>query len=213
MPLFQEFQFKESFVFVWEIKENVEELALSFELEKFDSQNYQKLQHPVKQLDWLATRYLIHYATLKLGIAFEGIRKNQHGKLKFVGSDWHLSVTHSRNFVALVLNQNARCGIDLEKETPRFFKVSPRVLSASELQDAGQDLAKHCIYWSAKEALYKLYGKKEVDFKLHLKIKNFEINASKTLFSGIFENEKAKIQATFLAEKIDDLWLVVGVED
>jgi hypothetical protein len=39
---------------------------------------------------------------------------------------------------------------------------------ASEISWVSDDLEKATILWSAKEALYKLYGKRKVDFKENL---------------------------------------------
>ena len=64
-------------------------------------------------------------------------------------------------------------GIDLEQPTPKLLKIASRIHGKPELQDAGDDLHKHCIYWCAKEVLVKVYGKKDLIFSENLKISPF----------------------------------------
>ena len=51
--------------------------------------------------------------------------------------------------------------------------MQSRVLASGELQDAGSDIVKHCIYWCAKESLVKIHGKKDLIFAENLKIDSF----------------------------------------
>jgi phosphopantetheinyl transferase (holo-ACP synthase) len=48
-------------------------------------------------------------------------------------------------------------------------QVLPRVLSSAELRQANTP-ERQALYWCAKEALYKLYGKRALDFRTDMKI-------------------------------------------
>jgi phosphopantetheinyl transferase len=80
-------------------------------------------------------------------------------------------------------------GIDLEQPKEKLLKVAPRVLSNEELIDAGTDIVKHCIYWCAKEALYKLDGKGGLHFSTQLLIKPFERRLEGFIKGRIHQNE------------------------
>ncbi len=208
MPVIQQFTFKNSSIFVWKITEQINNFD---NFGRFDLETYQKLIHPTKQLEWIISRKLIEFGANSLGIKFSKIIKNEFGKLYFNDSDYHFSITHSKDLTAVIFNKKKLCGIDLEAETPRFLKVSPRVLSQNELEFVGEDLSKHCITWAAKEAIYKLHGKKNIDFKEHLKIAPFEINQNEAIFTGNLNNEKMTINCEFKATKVNNLWLVACV--
>src|SRR5690606_26313429 len=64
-------------------------------------------------------------------------------------------------------------GIDLEQPTPKLLKIASRIHAGEELQDAGTDPEKHCIYWCAKEVMVKVYGKKDLIFSENLRILPF----------------------------------------
>ena len=64
-------------------------------------------------------------------------------------------------------------GIDIEAIHPKVLRVKDKFLAAAEQQAAGEDLTKTLIYWCTKETLYKLYGRKHILFKEHLKVQPF----------------------------------------
>ena len=75
----------------------------------------------------------------------------------------HLSVAHGAGRVAVAI-ANKRVGIDIESLERNFESISSRYMSAEE-----QALSTHkewgAMVWTAKEALYKLYGERGLDLK------------------------------------------------
>jgi len=59
-------------------------------------------------------------------------------------------------------------------------------MNENELTFAGNSsqIAEMTLIWSAKESLYKLYNKKELDFKKHLVIEPFNSVQTEKLFMG-----------------------------
>ena len=76
-------------------------------------------------------------------------------------------------------------GIDLEQPKSKLLTIAHRILSPTELIDAGQDVVKHCVYWCAKETLYKAYGKKGLHFSDQLHIKPFVLLNGGDLYGRI----------------------------
>jgi 4'-phosphopantetheinyl transferase len=210
MPVIQQFKFQESNIFVWKITEQIEDFS---NLDSFDIDTYEKLIHPTKQLEWIVSRKLIEFGAETLGIQFSKIKKDKFGKLHFEDSNWQFSISHSKDLTAVIFHQTHRCGIDLEAESNRFFKVSPRVLSKTELDFVANDLTKHCIVWSAKEAIYKLHGQKNIDFKENLLIDSFEIMQNEAEFKGVLAKDSILLNCSFKALKANQLWLVACVSD
>ncbi len=133
------------------------------------------ITHDTKRLEWIAGRLLTRHLLEELGVEYRGIAKNEHGKPHLAGCSFKLSLSHSFPFVAAIVDEVNEVGIDLEQPKEKLIRVGHRVLSAHELDDAGSDLKKHCIYWCAKEALIKLHGRKDLILAENLRIDPFTI--------------------------------------
>ncbi len=51
------------------------------------------------------------------------------------------------------------------------------MLSSQEIKDAGENIVKHCVYWCAKEAMYKIYGKRGLHFESQLNLDPFRLQS------------------------------------
>lgn len=85
----------------------------------------------------------------------------------------HISISHSHDKLAIIVNEHESTGIDIELIRDKVLKIKHKFLSQNELAEANDDVKKLLIYWAAKETLYKIYGLKEVDFIEHLFVKPF----------------------------------------
>jgi len=85
----------------------------------------------------------------------------------------HISISHSHDKLAIIVNEHESTGIDIELIRDKVLKIKHKFLSQNELAEANDDVEKLLIYWAAKETLYKIYGLKEVDFIEHLFVKPF----------------------------------------
>jgi 4'-phosphopantetheinyl transferase len=128
-----------------------------------------------RRLEWLACRWLLHELSghdIRMPLA-----KDAYSKPFFEGNEEnrHCSLTHSGGFVGAVIAAEP-CGCDLEGVDKRLQRVSSKFINESEqkLLDnppfAKDKLWLLCYIWCAKEAMYKAYGAKEVDFKKHLTV-------------------------------------------
>ena len=131
------------------------------------------LTNPNKRLEHIAGRVLVKYLMTQSGLKYMGIRKDDFGKPFPVDSTYQLSLSHSYPYVAALIDSSQPVGIDLEQPKPKLLKIAPRVLSKEELEDAGDDLVKHCVLWCAKEAMIKVYGKKDLALAENLIIAPF----------------------------------------
>ena len=89
------------------------------------------------------------------------IRITDRGKPYFVDSDWHFSISHTKNHAFCVLSRK-NVAIDAEELDRKIsWKLAEKVLSPSEKQqfDAAEDKAKAFLsFWVLKEAEAKLSG-------------------------------------------------------
>ena len=118
---------------------------------------------------------------------------------------WKISISHSNDFVAIIMNEYENCGIDIEKVTPKIERIKHKFLNPIDLKNI-VSLDYLILYWGAKEALYKYYGKKEVLFIENLFINNFDKGISS--FSGEIKMPDFQKEIPMKWEKIEDFILV-----
>jgi 4'-phosphopantetheinyl transferase len=134
------------------------------------------ISNGLKRLEWLAGRVLVKELFSSMSLTFQGITKDVHGKPSPAGYDYHMSLTHSFPFVAALVDKHGPAGIDLEQPKHKLLRIAPRVLHAEELEDAGQDITKHCVYWCAKESMIKFHGRKDLVLADNLRVHPFELS-------------------------------------
>lgn len=169
MPLFFNKILSEEIHFmVWKLSETTEELFLLVNPDAEDMEILAQITHDTKKREYLAGKNAIMRMCDLEKIVFNGIVKDEHGKPFLKGYAYEISLTHTVDFIGVVFSKNNAVGIDIEKPRNQIFKVLNRLCEASELTWVGDNVEKATILWSAKEALYKLYGKRKVDFKENL---------------------------------------------
>ncbi|WP_394351058.1 4'-phosphopantetheinyl transferase family protein [Spirosoma arboris] len=140
-----------------------------------------RITHPAQRVEWLACRVAIQQLTEAQGITYQGLQKDEFGKPSLIGTPWHISLSHTGGWAAAVLHRSRPVGIDIEPIRDQFRRVVPRVLSADEIAHADNNPNRLAVYWCAKEALYKLYGKRQLTFREHLHVEPFIDNAEQLI--------------------------------
>lgn len=193
---------------VWQITESHDELQAMLPSEILTDAELASIHHPQKQIEFFCSRLAIKSLADFLGIKYLGIKKDEFGKPYLVGSTWQMSLTHTSNYVAAVMHPTKALGMDMEKPSEKIRRIAHKFLSESEVIAANNDLEKLCIYWSAKESLYKLYGKRKVIFNENLHVFPFENDATE-IIGKLKINEIDENYSIFI-EKIDGYMLVVA---
>lgn len=193
---------------IWQITEQHDELQAMLPSEILTDAELASISHPQKQIEFFCSRLVIKYLANSLGIKYLGIKKDEHGKPYLAGTDWQMSLTHTSNYVAAVMHPSRSLGIDMEKPTEKLSRIKHKFMSEAELASTENDFENLCIYWSAKEALYKLYGKRKVIFNENLHVSPFEKGAS-CIQGRLLINEIDKNYDIYI-ERIDGYILVVA---
>ncbi|MEI6898576.1 MAG: 4'-phosphopantetheinyl transferase superfamily protein [Bacteroidota bacterium] len=156
---------------VWKINETSDQLMALAKLDSAEKMIVSSYKNEQRKLHWLAYRALLNEM---LPLTTCRVKYDQHGKPYLDGEPFHISVSHSGEFAAIIVSDNA-VGIDIEKISGRVGRVQERFLSVEELNSIG-DLdrtEKLHICWGAKESLYKLNGTPEVDFQVDIHLEQF----------------------------------------
>ncbi len=186
MPVNRIYAAEDSCWGLWKIEEDESSLRREVPEEAVS----ETLIHPLKRLEFLAGRALVKALLAEWGLPFQGLTKDSYGKPFLTGVNLHMSLSHSYPFVAAILHRKKNVGIDLEQPKDKLLRIAPRVLAPAELADAGTDVIKHCIYWCAKEALIKVYGRKDLVFSRNLLVSPFKREQNGHIIGRILANDK-----------------------
>lgn len=78
--------------------------------------------------------------------------------------EWHISISHSFDKLVVLYHTRISTGVDIEQIREKIHLIKHKFLSDSELAYCGEDAWRLTLFWSVKEAVYKAYGKKGLDF-------------------------------------------------
>lgn len=150
---------------IWHITETTEELLTGLALDLREEELFKTYSHPQRKKQWLAYRAVLRHLLPKSTPV--NLKYDEHGKPSLTCAPGFISVSHAGDFAAAVYSERVAVGIDIEQIKARIERVKERFLSDAELREVekGARLEKLYVHWGAKEALYKLYGRPEIDFK------------------------------------------------
>ncbi|AEA42709.1 4'-phosphopantetheinyl transferase family protein [Fluviicola taffensis] len=156
------------------------------DLNNSEKEKLQELKHPLKKLEFAASRYLKHQL---FGLASIEYDTTGGPKISGVG---YLSISHSRSHVGIAICQDHKVGLDLEEVRDKSVQLSSKfcTLEESQLFDTTNSLDMTAL-WSLKECLYKLSDRKKLIFKEDILVSKRQnrIYGKITKTSGIYEYE------------------------
>lgn len=110
-----------------------------------------------------------------------------------------ISVAHGGESVAVAI-ADTPVGVDIESLTRNFDRVAPRYMTAAELA-LSQDERWSCFVWCAKEAMYKLYGRRGVELRGELRVEIFD-SESMTIYGGMVDMAQAMVKISLYDDDI-----------
>lgn len=133
------------------------------------------VSHPYKRLQHLAGRYLL--PTLFDDFPLSEILIADTRKPFLENEQYHFSISHCGNFAAALVSNGNRVGVDIELVTPRLYSIAHKFLHEEEQEFLSEwaymsklHLQLTTILWSAKEAIYKWYGKGQLTFREDMRL-------------------------------------------
>jgi len=194
-----------SVIGVWHITETVEVLKEAAGLDAGENEHYSRFRPELRKKHWLSYRLLLN--TL-LGEKQE-VLYDEHGKPFLKGQKSYISVSHSGDYSAVIINPEIPVGIDIEKITARIEKVYDKFMSEKEISgiDEAFRLDYMYAYWCAKEALFKMAGKGNLDFCRDMTIDAFRYKSPGKLDATLISENVAEKHQLFY-EKMDEYMLV-----
>jgi 4'-phosphopantetheinyl transferase len=158
---------------IWKIEESPEELAAKLSNKTLADRHFQSISNNVRKQEFLCVRILIK----SLCGEEKTITYNKEGKPSITDNSFHISISHTKGFVAILLHPTQTVGIDVELRGERILKLKEKFMHSTELKTIDKDQASlHILlHWSAKETLFKILPESEISFIEHLHVKPFSI--------------------------------------
>jgi len=156
-----------------------------------------EITHPHKRLQHLAGRFLLK--ALHPDFPLELIKIADTRKPFLEDEAYHFSISHCKDYAAVIISKNQRCGVDIELVNDKIDRIIPKFLTAEECFLMPEDATKKnaTLFWCAKESIYKWQGSGGTDFKKHIRIESYTGNLDKGIVHCLFKN-KIALQVHYL---------------
>lgn len=166
---------------IWKITETLAELlALLPDHGAVYLNELSTFKSDFRKKEWLAVRVLLYTLTKRI----MPIRYHSGGKPYFPEDKAHLSISHTKGYVSVIISETNEVGIDIEKISERIHKVAHKFVRDDEFVPEDTTRKKYALLliWSAKEVMFKCMNAEAVDFREHMYIDLTQING--TCFLG-----------------------------
>ena len=149
---------------LWRIEETADELYRQLQLDDTEKAYTKKLSKSKRYLHWLGTRVLLR--KMLATEEYIDVKTDPHGKPYLVSLPYHISLSHSFEYAAVMISKTSPVGIDIEQVKEKVERIASKFLRPEELAfiEQVQKVPQLYVCWCAKEAVYKCYGQKKVSF-------------------------------------------------
>ena len=173
---------------LWSLTEPLQFFENKANMSNNDKIAYNKISNETRKREWLAVRVLLNEV---LGF-WPQISYTETGKPLLQNHSRHLSISHSKFMVGILLCTSPHAGIDIERTTRSIDKVAGRFLSEKEqtLIENTPNKYGQIIYWCAKEAIFKAVNESNILFSKQIYISEISDNGK---MIGHFRSEKENV--------------------
>ena len=163
---------------LWQMDESPEQLFdLYPHLLPYRSSLDDKYKNDGRKFEFLAIRALM-YEMLRVNGASKGLLShagdfthNGQGKPLFRG--YHVSISHTKGYAALILSKKSEVAVDIEYMSDRVERIASKFLRKDERADS---LDAKLVHWCAKETVFKLFSEENLLFE-DMRVKPFDTMA------------------------------------
>jgi len=163
---------------IWKIEENAADLLKQLQLKEHETSYLDSLAKSKRNLHWLSTRVLLRHMVNTTD--YIDCQVDDSGKPYLTNFPHHISLSHSFDYAAVMINPDHAVGIDIELISSKIERIAHKFMSAHELafMDSENKIKHLYVCWCAKEAVYKLQGKKNVSFLDNIHLHSFKFDAA-----------------------------------
>lgn len=190
---------------IWHIAEGEAFFRDDLPLSGAEEAEWAEHRNPLRRAEWLAGRWLLHRLSglpQRLPLAKDAFSK------PFFPENQSLScsLSHSKGNVGALIWQpqglslpSAAIGCDIQVLTEKMPRIAPKFLNEAEAEAVGKTKGSGMLdalhlMWTAKESLYKAYGKKGLDFRRHIFVRGLHWEGHSGTAQGSVEKDKLRLE-------------------
>lgn len=194
---------------LWKINTGWQKLLSLRDFSSTDLQALESISHSQKKAEYLASRLALYALLDAYQLPFTSLRKDMYGKPFPLNAGYHISLANSFPYGVAVLNLHGATGIDIEQPSSKLLRVQHKFLHEQEAPFLKHEEAL-CLAWCTKECLYKLYGRKHLSFKNHIRIKQIQYPASPYVLAEMYHQHGWQMYE-LRVEQVDNFFIVFSV--
>jgi phosphopantetheinyl transferase len=190
---------------LWQAEEEIDWFKGQLDLVSNLWEEYESLANDARRHRWLASRYAVQQVTKQSPL---NILKDHSGRPYLDAERKPLSLSHCEGFVAAI-HSDVSVGIDVERISPRVQKIKNYFMRDEELDLLGEENGELMLAWSAKESIFKWYGRQKLGFKSQLCIRSIDFEGQ-VMEMELSTSEHNLIQSVFFRQDSDKVltWTV-----
>ncbi len=198
---------------LWRIEEPEAFFLEQLDLQEFERDELEKIKGH-KRLEWLSSRLLLWLMQPDKPAGRMPIWKDEFNKPHFQTeeeevAELSLSISHSRGMAAAIVAPS-NVGIDIQQVVPKIHAIAHKFMREEEMAclQTGSETEHLHVFWGAKEALYKAYGRRELDFRKHILVEPFQLTFPKGSTMAIVEKDDYSSAFQVDYQQFEDYFLV-----
>jgi phosphopantetheinyl transferase len=156
---------------IWQLEESSDELLHLLNNKNVYKKQISEFSNKKRKQEWLAARVLLK----TLCEAEKTVAYHSNGKPYLVDNSFEISISHTKNLVAVIIHPNKEVGIDIEQISDRICPLKEKFLSLEEIENIDNNHTTNhlLLHWCAKEVLFKMINEEGVEFAEQLHIAPF----------------------------------------
>ena len=180
-------------IYVWHITESEEELRSSNQIPDDELEELSYVSSVSRRREMLATRALLN-TIFDDERVYLGHHDNGRPYLQNLATE--ISISHTKDYVAIILHPDEDQGIDIESLDRDFSAVEKKALSEDEIDDLSDKnrVLQLAIYWCAKEAIYKRMSLSGVDFAEQIELERFTPHEEGELEATFYHKDGSEVE-------------------
>lgn len=199
---------------LWRITEPSHELRPYLIFSRSEEEFMQRVTNEDRRTQWMASRVLLK--NVLNTTSFVDIYVDQYGRPEMQNFDYRMSISHARDYSAVILSRRYTVGVDVESLRHDMARLKHKFMRPDELEAMPPEhsLAYVLLHWSAKEVMYKIYYRRKLDFREHMGVRPFNLigNLDEGQFEGWVSKGEYERNFTLRYRRIDDYYLVWAVD-
>jgi len=175
MPLFKQYIYPDHQLGIWKVEESLDELLdLLPDKGEMYLEEINSFSSNHRKVEYTAVRVLL-FNLLK---EEKTISYHSGEKPYLPDGSFHISISHTKGYVAVIISPEYEVGIDIEKYGDKVNKVAHKYIRPDEdnYDNPEEITVKRLLLWCAKETMFKCIGQSGVDFREHLKVEPFPLD-------------------------------------